>query len=56
MSKVVIIADVFDALTQSSCYKKACSKEKAIAMILNGECGAFEDKLVDAFLDVASQY
>ena len=55
-SKVVSIADVFDALTQDRCYKKACSKEKAIAMILNGECGAFEDELVDAFLDVVSQY
>ena len=55
-SKVVGIADAYDALTQDRCYKQAFSKEKALAMILNGECGAFEPILLDAFLDVVSKF
>ncbi len=54
-SKVVGIADAYDALTQDRCYKQAFSKEKALAMILNGECGAFEPILLDAFLDIVSK-
>lgn len=40
-AQVVAIADVYDALTSERCYKKAFSHEKAIEMILNGECGEF---------------
>ena len=40
-AQVVSIADVYDALTNQRAYKPAYSHEKAIQMILNGECGKF---------------
>lgn len=40
-AQLVSLADVYDALTSERCYKKAFSHEKAVQMILNGECGAF---------------
>ena len=36
-------------------YKPAFSSEKAIQMILNGECGVFNPVLVDCLLEVVSQ-
>ena len=36
-AQVVALADVYDALVSERVYKKACSHEKAIEMILNGE-------------------
>jgi len=40
-AQVVSLADVYDALVSDRVYKKAYSHEKAIEMILNGECGMF---------------
>ena len=37
-AQVVSIADVYDALTSERVYKSAYTHEKAIEMILNGEC------------------
>ena len=41
-AQVVSIADVYDALVSERVYKKAYSHEKAIEMIINGECGEFK--------------
>lgn len=46
-AQVVAIVDVYDALTSDRCYKKAFSHEKAIQMILDGECGVFNPLLLD---------
>lgn len=54
-AQVVALADVYDALTSERCYKKAYSHEKAIQMILNGECGAFNPILLDCIKEVADQ-
>ncbi|MBC8571362.1 diguanylate cyclase domain-containing protein [Zongyangia hominis] len=43
------IADAYDALTSDRVYKKAISHERAAAMILGGECGAFSTKLLECF-------
>lgn len=51
-AQVVGIIDVYDALTQERCYKKAFSKEKAIDMIKNNECGVFCPELVTNFCAV----
>ena len=51
-AQVVSLADVYDALTSERVYKKACPHEKAIQMILNGECGAFNPMLLNCLLDV----
>lgn len=48
-AQVVSIADVYDALTSERVYKKAFSHEKAIEMIHNGECGAFNPKVMAVF-------
>lgn len=54
-AQVVSIADAYDALMSSRPYKPAFSSEKAIQMILNGECGVFNPVLVDCLLEVVSQ-
>ena len=51
-AQVVSLADVYDALISERVYKKAYSHEKAIQMILNGECGAFNPLLLDCLLDI----
>lgn len=45
-AQVVALADVYDALTSERVYKKAFTHEKAISMIKNGECGAFNPLLI----------
>lgn len=45
-SQVVAVADVYDALVSERVYKKAIPHEKALQMILNGECGAFNPLLL----------
>ena len=54
-AQVVSIADAYDALMGARPYKPAFSSEKAIQMILNGECGVFNPVLVDCLLEVVSQ-
>lgn len=51
-AQVVAIADVYDALVGKRVYKKAFSHEKAIHMILNGECGAFNPLLLECLTDI----
>ena len=51
-AQVVSIADVYDALTSKRVYKDAYPHDKAIQMILNGECGAFNPILLECLLDV----
>ncbi len=51
-AQVVSLADVYDALTSKRVYKDAYSHEKAIAMILNGECGAFNPLLLECLKEL----
>ena len=53
-AQIVSLADVYDALTSERCYKKAYSHDKAVEMILNGECGVFNPKLVECFVEIQS--
>lgn len=48
-AQVVSVADVYDALTSERVYKEAFSHEVAVQMIFNGECGAFNPKVLKAF-------
>lgn len=52
-AQVVSLADVYDALTRDRVYKKAYTHEKAVQMILNGECGAFSPLLLECMTDIA---
>ena len=51
-AQIVSIADVYDALTSKRVYKDAFAHEKAIQMILDGECGRFNPLLLDCLLDI----
>lgn len=55
-AQAVSIADAYDALTTDRVYKKAFPPEKAYAMILNGECGAFSPKLLECFKSIREQF
>lgn len=48
-AQLVSIADVYDALVNDRVYRKAYSKEQAYNMIISGECGIFNPRLMDCF-------
>ena len=48
-AQIVSLADVYDALTSERVYKPPYSHEQAVTMILNGECGVFNPKLIACF-------
>lgn len=48
-AQVAALADVYDALTSERVYKKSFDREKAVSMIYNGECGAFNPKILEIF-------
>lgn len=52
-AQVVAIADVYDALTSNRCYKIAFPHEKAMSMIINGECGQFNPLLLRCLGDIS---
>ncbi len=51
-AQVVALADVYDALTSQRVYKPAFSHEKAVEMIMNGECGTFNPRILECLQDV----
>ena len=51
-AQVVALADVYDALVSDRVYKKAYSHEKAMEMILAGECGTFNPLLLECLTDI----
>lgn len=50
-AQIVSLADVYDARTSERVYKPAFSHEKAVQMILNGECGAFNPLLLECLVE-----
>lgn len=54
VSAQVVALAVYDALTSERCYKDAYSHEKAIEMILAGQCGAFNPLMLECLLDISS--
>lgn len=51
-AQVVSVADVYDALTSDRVYKRAFSHEKAMQMILDGECGQFNPVLLQCLVNI----
>ncbi len=45
-AQVVALADVYDALVSERAYKPAYTSQKAVSMILNGECGPMNPDLL----------
>ena len=54
-AQIVALADVYDALTSERVYKQALPHEKAVEMILDGQCGAFNPLLMDCLRDLADE-
>jgi putative two-component system response regulator len=54
-SQAAAVVDVYDALTSKRVYKDAFSHEKAIEMIVNGECGDFNPLILDVLLKVSEE-
>ena len=54
--QVISLADVYDALRTDRSYRKAFSPEKAVKMIYEEECGAFDPDLFDAFAPLLEQF
>lgn len=54
-AQLVSLADVYDALTSERVYKKAFSHEKAMQMIREGECGAFNPLLLSCLEEIADE-
>lgn len=54
-AQVVALADVYDALTSPRVYKPAFSQEKAVQMILGGECGVFNPMLLECLKECTAR-
>lgn len=54
-AQVVALADVYDALVSKRVYKEAYSGEKALDMILSGECGSFNPLIVECLCDISDK-
>ncbi len=54
-AQIVALADVYDALTSERVYKKAYSHEKAVEMILNGECGQFNPLVLECLMEISDR-
>lgn len=52
-AQVVGLADAYDVLTSERVYKDAMSHERALEMILAGECGIFNPELLQCFAEKA---
>ncbi len=55
-AQIVSIADCFDALTTKRVYKDAYTIQDAYDMILNGECGQFSPKILEAFKSAKDEF
>ena len=48
-AQIVSVADCYDALVSKRVYKEAYSCDEAYRMIKDGECGAFNPKILESF-------
>lgn len=53
-SRIIHIADVYDALTSNRCYRKAYSKEKALC-IMKSEKERYDPKFFQIFIEVVDR-
>lgn len=48
-TQIVALADVYDALVSKRCYKEPLAADVACDMILQGQCGVFNPRLLEQF-------
>lgn len=53
--QAVSVADVYEALVSRRVYKPAYTASEAVQMILYGECGSFNPKILDALRRISGQ-
>lgn len=51
-SKIILVVDTVDAMTQDRAYRKGCSMEKACDELIRCTGTQFESTIVDAFLEI----
>ena len=54
-AQVVSLADVYDALSCKRVYKASFPREQVIEMILTGQCGLFNPRLLESFLSAENR-
>ena len=54
-AQVVSLADAYDALTSERVYKSALPHERAVEMILHGECGEFNPLLIECLEETSDR-
>ena len=54
-ARIMALADVYDALVSDRVYKKAMSKEEALAIIAEGRGTQFDPLLADLFIECANE-
>ncbi|MDR1495429.1 MAG: response regulator [Clostridiales Family XIII bacterium] len=52
-AQAAALTDVYDALTSKRVYKDAYTHEQAIDMIMNGECGQFNPRLIEVMQKIS---
>jgi len=55
LSRIIAVVDAYDAMTEDRAYRKAMSKEAAVAEIKSNAGTQFDPLIVDIFLDVISE-
>jgi PAS domain S-box-containing protein len=55
-ARITAVADVYDALTSERRYKKAFAHAEAVAVIVAEKSGQFDPAIVEAFLEVESEF
>ncbi|MDA8213492.1 MAG: HD domain-containing protein [Clostridia bacterium] len=55
-SRVICVADAYDAMTSDRVYRKAIAKDHALAEIKLGAGKQFDPRVVEAFLEVVSEH
>ena len=55
-ARIIAVADSFDAMFTDRPYRKALTKEEAIAELKKGSGSQFDPKIVDVFLRIVDKF
>lgn len=55
-AQIVSVADIYDALVSARCYKNAYDQKTAFRMIIDGDCGEINPKLVHCLKNKISEF
>ena len=55
-SRLMALADVYDALISRRVYKEGMPHEKALSIILEGKSSHFDPDIVDTFVELQEQF